>query len=128
MTREMFAAAVLVWLIGALAGWFVGWAARGEQNHNWHAGVRTQLEAARAELEQIRAQLADALDELEELQDARADRWRSAAARVPTTVVAVHLAAPAGVTDHVAVVAPGPDSVPVPGAVMPVVPAQGAQS
>jgi len=128
MTREMLAAAVLVWLIGALAGWFVGWAARGEQNRNWHAGVRLQLEAARAELEQTRAQLADALDELQELHGARADRWHTAAARVPTTVVAVHQAIPAAVTDDVAVVVPGPDSGPVPGAVMPVVPAQGAQS
>jgi len=90
MTRDMLAVAVLVWLIGALAGWFVGWAARGEQNRTWHAGLRHQLEAAHAELNQLQDELATAYDALDR---AQAEHWQTtqAAAAVPT-VVQVHCA------------------------------------
>jgi hypothetical protein len=65
MSREMLAAAVLVWLVGAVVGWCAGWAARTDQNRAWHHGLRHQLEGTRVELDQLRAQLADTLDELE---------------------------------------------------------------
>lgn len=84
MTRETIAAAVLVWLIGAIMGWCGGWAARGEHNRAWHTTLRRQLTHAHTDL-------ADALDELE---DTRA-RW--AAERLPPpgpAVVHVHVTAP----------------------------------
>jgi len=83
MTRELLAAVVMVWLTGALVGWCVGWAARGEQNRAWHAGLRHQLQDARDELEQLHGELADALDALDQAQ-----QWRAAhvSARVPTVV------------------------------------------
>ena len=122
MTREMLAAAVLVWLIGALAGWCVGWAARGEQNRNWHAGLRHQLAAARAELEQLRDELVDAYDALDR---AQAQHWQAtqAAAAVPT-VVQVHCAPviPPTVIGHPAALPPTPIHA------APVVPARGGRS
>jgi hypothetical protein len=84
MTREMLAAAVLVWLIGALVGWCVGWAARGEQNRAWHTTQHHHLTQARRDL-------AQALDELDHA------RGRRDAERFPApgpAVVHVHLTAP----------------------------------
>jgi hypothetical protein len=78
MTREVLAAAVLVWLIGAVAGWCAGWAARGEQNRGWHASVMRQLDHART-------QLAAALGEVDDLRG-ELDHDRS-----PAPVVHVHL-------------------------------------
>jgi len=108
MTREMLATAVLVWLLGALAGWFIGWAARGEQHRTWHAGLRHQLAAAHAELEQLRDELADADDALDRVQ---AQHWQAtqAAAAVPT-VVQVHCAPgiPPTVIGHPAALPPTP--------------------
>jgi len=117
MTRDMLAAAVLVWLIGALAGWFVGWAARGEQHRTWHAGLRHQLAAAHAELEQTRAHLADAYDALD---CAQAQHWQTtqAAAAVPT-VVQVYCAPVIG---HPAALPPTPIHA------APVLPARGDRS
>ncbi len=57
MTRETVAAALVVWLIGAVVGWCMGWVARGEQNRRWHSNLVRQLA-------QTRARLAEALDEL----------------------------------------------------------------
>jgi hypothetical protein len=82
MTRDVLAAAVLVWLIGAVAGWCAGWAARGEQNRGWHASVMRQLDHART-------QLAAALGEVEDLRG-ELDHDRSPAPAV-APVVHVHL-------------------------------------
>ena len=106
MTRETIAAALMVWLIGAVVGWCAGWAARGEQNRRWHHGIQRQLVHALAELAQVRAELADALDELDDVQ---AIPW--GAAQVPAAVpmtVHVSVAAPVApsVTRHSAFVPP----------------------
>jgi len=61
----MVAAAVLVWLIGALVGWCVGWVARGDQNRAWHRTLRWQLEDTRAQLTAALEQLEDAYAQLE---------------------------------------------------------------
>jgi hypothetical protein len=82
--REMLAAAVLVWLIGALVGWCVGWAARGEQNRAWHNTLRHHLTHARTDLAHA----------LEELEDTRA-QWEAERFPAPgPAVVHVHLTAP----------------------------------
>jgi hypothetical protein len=89
MTREVIAATLMVWLIGAIVGWCIGWAVRGENNRRWHENLMRQLVHTRAEL-------ADALDELDELDRARS-RSRCDAERVPApapAVVNVHVAAP----------------------------------
>ena len=106
MTRDMIAAAVMVWLIGAVLGWCAGWAARGDQNRRWHHGLHRQLAQALTELAQVRAELADTLDELD---DARATHWQAAhtPARIPTTVhVSVAAPVPPWVTQHSASVVP----------------------
>jgi hypothetical protein len=92
MSGETVAVLLLVWLVGAVVGWCAGWVARTEQNRLWHQGVVRQLAAARAELDEIRAELAEALDELDE---ARAAQYHHAH-RGPAapTVVNVHLTAP----------------------------------
>ena len=84
MTREMLAAAVLVWLIGALVGWCVGWVARGDQNRAWHRSLARQLEDTRTQLTAVLEQLEDAYDQLE---DARAGGGEAAG----RTVLYVHL-------------------------------------
>jgi len=106
MTRETIAAALMVWLLGAVVGWCAGWAARGDQNRRWHHGLQRQLAQALTELAQVRAELADALDELDDVQ---AIRWEAAQApaAVPMTVH-VSVAAPVApsVTRHSAFVPP----------------------
>ena len=87
MSREMVAAAVLVWLIGALVGWCVGWVARGDQNRAWHRTLRRQLDDARAQLTAALEQLEDAYAQLE---DARAGDG----AAPGRAVLHVHLAPP----------------------------------
>lgn len=87
MTREMLAAAVLVWLIGALVGWCVGWAARGDQNRAWHRGLQLRLDDTRAQLTEALAQLEDAYAQLE---DARTGD----SAAPGRAVIHVHLAPP----------------------------------
>ncbi len=85
MTREMAAAAVMVWLIGAIVGWCAGWAARGEQNRSWHRNLATQLA-------QVRAELAEALDQLDDAH-AQLDMRRESPL---TPAVHVHVATPQG--------------------------------
>jgi hypothetical protein len=122
MSRELLAAVVMVWLTGALVGWCVGWAARSEQNRAWHAGLRHQLQDARDELEQLHAELADALDALDLVQ---AESWPSAhvSARVPAVVqVNYTTTVPPTVSGHLAVLPP------TSGCATPVLPAQGDQS
>lgn len=91
MTREMLAAAVMVWLFGALVGWFTGWAARGEQNRAWHHNLHRQLTETRAQLDDALQRLDDAHAQVDEAQvdDARA-RWLLQSAPV---VVHVHMPA-----------------------------------
>ena len=120
MSRELLAVLMLVWLTGALVGWCVGWAARGEQNRAWHAGLRQQLHDARDELAQLHAQLADALDALDQVST---KSWPPAhlSARAPT-VVQVNYAAtvPPTVNSHPTAFTSTP--------ARPVLPAQGDQS
>ncbi|MDQ3762177.1 MAG: hypothetical protein M3460_10945 [Actinomycetota bacterium] len=66
MSREMLAAAVMVWLIGALVGWFTGWVVRGEENRRWAESFRRRVDHAEgqardavAELERVKAQRLD---------------------------------------------------------------------
>jgi hypothetical protein len=123
MTRETIAAALMVWLIGAVVGWCAGWAARGDHNRRWHHGLQRQLAQALTELAQVRAELADALDELDDVQ---AIRWE--AAQMPALVSAtvhVSVAAPVAprVTQHSAFV---PRALVVDAT--PVLPAEGAPS
>ncbi|MBV9059431.1 MAG: hypothetical protein JO296_08425 [Pseudonocardiales bacterium] len=66
MSREMLAAVVLVWVIGALVGWFVGWVARGDESRRWAESFRrrvdyaeSQARDAAAELERVKAQRLD---------------------------------------------------------------------
>lgn len=121
MSRELLAVVVMVWLTGALVGWFIGWAARGEQNRAWHAGLRHQLHDARDELERLHGELADALDALDQV---RADSWPPAhvSARVPA-VVQVNYAATVAptVNGHPSALTPTTPA-------RPVLPAQGDQS
>jgi hypothetical protein len=83
MTRDMIAAAVMVWLIGAIIGWCAGWAARGEQTRGWHHGLAHHLAQTRHDLDQ-------ALDQLDEL-----THTQYATKRVPApAVVHVHVSPP----------------------------------
>jgi hypothetical protein len=92
MSGEIFAVFLLVWLFGAMVGWCAGWVARTEQNRLWHRGALHQLATARTELDEIREQLAEALDELD---DARAAQYHHTQ-RVPAApaVFHVHVAGP----------------------------------
>lgn len=111
MTRETITATVMVWLIGALVGWFTGWTARGEQNRLWHRGLAQQLA-------ETRAQLDDAFAELDTYTEAH---------QVPlapvSAVVHVHVSPPLPWT-------PGQplSSVPVRAITAPVLPTGGAES
>ena len=82
MTRETLAVLVLVWLIGALVGWFVGWAARGEQNRAWHGTLKRQLAETRAQLD---AALAES-----DTTYTRAEDYPAS----PPAVVNIHLTTP----------------------------------
>ncbi len=88
MTREMIAAVLMVWLIGAIVGWCAGWAVRGGDNRRWHNNLVRQLA-------HTHAQLAEALDEL------NGARFCCDAERVPAP-------APAVVNVHVAALLPWP--------------------
>ena len=116
MTREMVAAAVLVWLIGALIGWCVGWVARGDQNRAWHRGLARRLDDTRAELTATLEQLEDAYAQLE---DARA----ADGAAPGRAVLHVHLVPPlSGVAPRALPTAPGRAL-----SSAPIVPADGGQ-
>ena len=113
MSRELLAVLVLVWLTGALVGWCVGWAARGEQNRAWHAGLRHQLHDARDELEQLHAELANALDALHQI---RATSWPAGhrSARVPAVVQVNYTATvPPTVSGHLTALTPTTPARPV---------------
>lgn len=109
MSRELIAAGVLVWLIGAVVGWYAGWVARTEQNRAWQAGTHHQLDQARIELAALHGELAATRATLHELDHARALAWRAAAApaAVPT-VVHVNLPSPLPLDQRPAVLAPDP--------------------
>lgn len=91
MTRETLAAALMVWLIGAVVGWCAGWAARGEQNRGWHQGAVRQLAATHADLDELHAELAGVLEDLD---DARAAHYPAQRGPAAPAVVHVHVAAP----------------------------------
>jgi hypothetical protein len=89
VSRETIAAFLMVWLIGAIAGWCTGWALRGSNNRQWHANLVRQLA-------QVRLELAAALEELDHLDHAWV-QWEAHRAPAPTpapTAVHVHVAAP----------------------------------
>lgn len=58
MSRETLAAVVLVWLIGALLGWFAGWAVRGDENRRWADSVRRRIDLANNQVAELTAELA----------------------------------------------------------------------
>jgi hypothetical protein len=89
VSRETIAAVLMVWLIGAIAGWCTGWAVRGGDNRRWHNNLVRQLA-------QVRHELAAALDELDRLDHVRLHREaQRAPAPTPTpAAVHVHVAAP----------------------------------
>lgn len=57
MNRETLAAAVLVWLIGALVGWIIGWAARGDENRRWAESARRRIDLAEGQVAELTAEL-----------------------------------------------------------------------
>src|SRR5947209_16933441 len=81
----MLAAAVGIWLLGLVAGWCAGWAARGGENRAWHRGLVHQLDHTRAQLDQALDQLDHALAELDHTRTETAKRVP------PTPAVCVHL-------------------------------------
>ena len=84
MSREMVAAAVMVWLIGALVGWCAGWAARGNENRRWAQSIRRRIDYAQS-------QARDAVAELERVNAQRLDQsW----APPPVPEIHVHIQAP----------------------------------
>jgi hypothetical protein len=83
----MIDAVLMAWLIGAIVGWCTGWAVRGGDNRRWHNNLVRQLA-------HTRAQLADALDELDGLNGARFHRDAERAPSPAPAVVNVHVAAP----------------------------------
>ena len=114
--HPMFAAAVLVWLVGAVVGWCVGWAARGEQNRAWHSGLMRQLAHTRAQLDQTLDQLDQAHDELD-----NTPTWAQRIPPPPAPAVHVHVdtALPSWLAPH-----PAPPHTPRLSNPMPVLPAE----
>ena len=97
----MLAAAVMVWLIGALVGWCAGWVARGDQNRAWHRALPRRLDDTHAQLTAALEQLEDAYAQLE---DARAGDGVAPG----RAVIHVHLAPPLpGVAPQPLTAAPG---------------------
>jgi hypothetical protein len=114
--HQIWASAVMVWLIGLFVAWCIGYAARDRPDPTQHSNLTAQLT-------RVRLELGAALDELNHL-----DRVRWEAHRLPA-------AAPVAV--HVHVVAPlpwAPHHPPMPLDTprfldaMPVLPAKEAQS
>src|SRR5438270_11532262 len=112
----MLAAAVLVWLVGAVMGWCAGWAARGEQNRAWHSGLVRQLA-------QTRAQLADALDRLDRALDELDNTPRWAQRMPPPLAPAVPAHVDAALPSWLAT-RPALPHTPRPSNAMPVLPAE----
>jgi hypothetical protein len=99
--HPMLAATIMLLLIGAIAGWCAGWTARSGENRAWHRGLVRQLA-------QTRAQLADALDQIDAALD-ELDTTRTWAERVPpppAPAVHVHVdaALPSWLAQHPALV------------------------
>ncbi len=83
--HQIWASAVVVWLIGLFVAWCVGYAARNRHDPIQHSALTAQLTRVRLELDA-------ALDELDDL-----DRVRWEAHRLPASApvaVHVHVAAP----------------------------------
>jgi hypothetical protein len=84
---QIWAAAVVVWLIGLFTAWCLGYAAPDRHAPAQHNNLADQLAQARLEL-------AAALDELDQLDDARL-RWEAHRLPAPApAVLHVHVAAP----------------------------------
>jgi hypothetical protein len=84
---QIWAAAVVVWLIGLFTAWCLGYAARDRHAPAQHSALTGQLPQARVEV-------AAALDELDQLDDARL-HWEAHRLPAPApTAVHVHVAAP----------------------------------
>jgi hypothetical protein len=79
--HQTWVTAVLVWLLGLFMAWCVGYAVRDRQQRAGHSGMAGQLA-------QVRLERAAALDELDQLDDAR---LHCEAHRVPAAPVAVHV-------------------------------------
>ena len=85
--HQIWASAVVVWLIGLFVAWCVGYAARDGHDPAQHSALVGQLA-------RVRLELAAALDEFDQLDHARL-RWE--AHRLPASAPAavhVHVAAP----------------------------------
>jgi hypothetical protein len=86
--HQIWAAAVVVWLIGLFTAWCLGYAARDRHNPAQHSALADQLAQARL------VELAAALDELDHLDDARL-HWEAHRLPAPApAAVHVHVAAP----------------------------------
>jgi hypothetical protein len=84
---HIWAAAVVVWLIGLFTAWCLGYAARNHHDPPQHSNLTGQLAQARLEL-------AAALDELDHLDHARL-HWEAHRLPAPApTAVHLHVAAP----------------------------------
>jgi hypothetical protein len=91
--HQIWASAVVVWLIGLFVAWCVGYAARDRPDPAQHRNLTAQLT-------RVRLELAAALDELDHLDHARLHRE---AHRLPTSApvaVHVHVAAPVPWSPH----------------------------
>lgn len=116
--HQIWATAVVVWLIGLFTAWCVGYAARDRQHRAGHSSVLGQLA-------RVRLELLAALDELDALDH---DRLRCEAHRQPAPTL------PAVVHVHVTPPLPAapPQSMPLGTsrffAAMPVLPAEEVQS
>jgi hypothetical protein len=115
--HQIWAAAVVVWLIGLFTAWCLGYASRNRYDPAQHNNLADQLAQARLEL-------VAALDELDQLDDAR---LHCEAHRLPAPAPAVHL--------HVAAPLPWPPPHPPMPLItrrfldaMPVLPAEEVQS
>ncbi len=81
---QIWASAVVVWLIGLFVAWCVGYATRDRPDPAQHSNLTAQLT-------RVRLELGTALDELDHLDHARR-QWQ--AHRLPASApVAVHVAA-----------------------------------
>jgi hypothetical protein len=87
--HQIWATAVVVWLLGLFMAWCLGYATRDRYDPTRHSSLTGQL--ARARLER-----AAALEELDDLEHTRlhCDAHRAPAPRPAPVAVHVHLAAP----------------------------------
>jgi hypothetical protein len=86
--HQIWATAVVVWLLGLFTAWCLGYAARDRHDPAQHSNLTGQL--ARVRLER-----AAALDEFDQLEHLDCKRWETHRLPAPAPVaVHVHLAAP----------------------------------